>query len=398
MRKRITPICEMEQFISSFSVDIIGIIIFSVLLVLLIIQLYFYLGDYKKPATHYADKISNLDRNDWPSVSVIIIGKDESESLEKCLPLILNQDYPNYEVIVVNEGATDETEFLLKRLKKEYSNLYSTFSPIPDNDEEVRNKVLPLTIGIKAARKDILLFTEADSIPVGNKWIRNMVCPLNEEKQISLGYSRFEGKDESWKKIAIFDNLIFSLQYFSKAIKHKPFAATYRNIAYRKQLFFDNKGFSSALNYNSAELVFVNQIMTSNNTAVVLNKDSFVSTELQNFNHWKEIKTAYYRAKSHFTNYTSGIFSLETFSRYLFYITTLVSIAYCSVNSLWAYLGASVLLFFIRYTIQIMVLNKAAELFETPKYKLSIPFYEILQPYFNSGFASFAKSRRKRRK
>lgn len=387
----------MEQFISSFTIDIIGIIIFSILLVLLIIQLYFYLGDYKKPVT-YADNSNNPERKDWPSVSIIIIGKDESENLEKCLPVILNQDYPNYEVIVVNEGATDETEFLLKKLKKEYSNLYSTFSPVPDNDEEVRNKVLPLTIGIKAARKDILLFTEADSVPVGNEWIKSMVGPLNKETQISLGYSRFEGKDESWKRIAIFDNLIFSLQYFSKAIKHKPFAATYRNIAYSKQLFFENKGFSSALNYNSAELVFVNQIMTSDNTAVVLNKESFVSTKLQNFNHWKEIKTSYYRAKSHFTNYTPGIFSLETFSRYLFYITTLASIIYCSINFLWAYVVASVLLFLIRYIIQITVLNKATELFETPKYRFSIPFFEILQPYFNLGFVSLAKTRKKRRK
>lgn len=387
----------MEQFISSFTIDIIGIIIFGILLVLLIIQLYFYLGDYKKPVT-YAENDYNQEKKDWPSVSVIIVGKDESENLEKCLPVILSQDYPNYEVIVVNEGATDETEFLLKRLKKEYSNLYSTFSPIPDNDEEVRNKVLPLTIGIKAARKDILLFTEADSIPVGNEWIRSMVSPLNKETQISIGYSRFEGNDESWKKIAIFDNLIFSLQYFSKAIKHKPFAATYRNIAYRKHLFFDNKGFSSALNYNSAELVFVNRIMTSDNTAVVLNKESFVSTNLQSFNHWKEIKTSYYRAKSHFTNYTSGIFSLETFSRYMFYITTLASIAYSSIYFLWAYLVAAVLLFLIRYITQIIVLNKATNLFETPKYRLSIPFFEILQPYFNSRFVSLAKTKKKKRK
>lgn len=387
----------MEQFIASFTLDIIGISILSTLLIFLIIQLYFYLAVYRKPVAYHNNSFSSESSN-MPSVSVIIIGKDESVNLEKCLPAILNQDYPNYEVIVVNEGATDETEFLLKRLKKEYSNLYSTFSPIPDNDEVVRNKVLPLTIGIKAARKDILLFTEADSVPVGNQWIKTMVSPLGGNKQISLGYSRFEGKDDSWKKVAVFDNLFFSLQYFSKAIKHKPFAGTYRNIAYNKQLFFENKGFSAALNYNSAELVFVNKIMTEDNTAIVLDKNGFVSTELQSYNHWKEIKTSFYRAKSHFTNFTSGIFSLETFSRYLFYAVTIGSIVYSSLMLLWAYLAASILLFLVRYITQIIVLNKASDLLETPKYRLSLPFFELIQPYFNSGFSSFAKSKRKRRR
>lgn len=387
----------MEQFISSFTIDIIGIVILSVLLILFFIQLYFYLNEYKKPVSYYHKK-GQSESGQLPSVSVIIIGKDESVNLEKCLPVILNQDYPNFEVIVVNEGATDETEFLLKRLKKEYDNLYSTFSPIPDNDEVVRNKVLPLTIGIKAARKDVLLFTEADSVPTGNQWIKTMVSPLNDEKQIALGYSRFEGKDESWKKIAVFDNLLFSLQYFSRAIKQKPFAGTYRNIAYRKQLFFDNKGFSASLNYSNAELVFVNQIMTPSNTTVVLDQKGFVFTELQEYRHWSEIKTSYYRAKPHFGKYTPGVFSLETFSRYMFYIVTLASVVYSCIGMLWAYLGASLLLFLIRYTVQVIVLGKAAEQFETPKYRLSLPAFELLQPYFNSGFTSLAKARKKRRK
>lgn len=394
---RTTLICEMEQFISSFTIDIIGITILIILLILFIIQLYFYIVEYNRPVKYFKNN-RDTKSGDLPSVSVIIIGKDESANLEKCLPVILNQDYPNYEVIVVNEGATDETEFLLKKLKQEYSNLYSTFSPIPDNDEEVRNKVLPLTIGIKAARKDILLFTEADSIPISDQWVRTMVNPLNKEKQIAIGYSRFEGKGESWKKIAIFDNLLFSLQYFSRAIKHKPFGGTYRNIAYRKHLFFDNKGFSSALNYNSSELVFVNQIMTADNTAIVLDNKGFVSTELEEFSHWKEIKTSYYRAKTHFKNYTSNIFSLETFSRYMFYIATLAAVVYSSITFLWAYLSAAILLFLIRYITQIIVFNKATELLETPKYRLSLPVFELFQPYFNSGFVSLAKFKKKKHK
>lgn len=388
----------MEQFISSFSFDIIGIIALSVLLILLIIQIYFYFGYYKKPLRYYNANNGNKPSSNTPSVSVVIIGKDESLNLEKCLPSILSQDYPNFEVIVVNEGSTDETEFLLKKLKKEYPNLYSTFSPIPENDDEVRNKVLPLTIGIKAAQKEILLFTEADTIPASNQWIRTMVEPFGEGKDISLGHCEFKGKGEFWRKIAIFDNLLFSLQYLSKAIKKSPFGGTYRNVAYRKNLFFSNKGFSSALNYESAELVFLNQIMTSENTGIVLNKESFVSTNLQEYSQWKDIKTSYYRAKSHFSKFTPSVFSLETISRYFFYITTIGAIAYSAVFSLWAYLMGTILVFSLRYIMQIMCFTQFSKVFNTPKYGLIIPPLEILQPYYNSRFVSRSKAKKRRRK
>lgn len=388
----------MEQLLSYFTLDIIGIALLSTLLIVLLIQIYFYLGYYKKPLSYLKQTTDLQEKNiPLPSVSVIIIAKDESENLAKCLPSILNQDYPDYEVIVVNDGSTDESEFLLKNLKREYPFLYSTFSPYSDANESIQNKVLPLTIGIKAAQKDILLFTEADSLPMTNQWIKSMVSSL-ADKDIVIGYSRFtEGEDFS-SKTALFDNLIFTLQYMSMAIKNKPFAGLYKNLAYRKHLFFDNKGFSATLNYDNAEEVFVNHIMTNNNTAVALSQDSYVSTELDNFSHWKKIKTAYSRAKFSFKGFTPGIFSLETLSRYLFYSLTIASIVYNILSLLWVYLGVAVLLFIIRYTIQILVLNKASDHFLTKRFHITLPFLDIIQPYYNSYFSRISKSKKRRKR
>lgn len=388
----------MEQFLSYFTLDVIGIALLSTLLIMLFIQIYFYLAYYKKPLS-YLKQIADTHEEitPLPSVSVIIVAKDESENLAKCLPSILNQDYPDYEVIVVNDGSTDESEFLLKNLKREYPFLYSTFSPYSDVNETIQNKVLPLTIGIKAARKDILLFTEADSLPMTNQWIKSMVHSL-ADKDIVVGYSRFtEGEDFS-NKTALFDNLIFTLQYMSMAIKDKPFAGLYKNLAYRKHLFFDNKGFSATLNYDNAEEVFVNYIMTDNNTAIALSQDSYVSTELDNFSHWRKIKTAYSRAKFNFKGFTGGIFSLETLSRYLFYILTIASIVYSIVSQLWVYLGAAILLFIIRYIIQIVILNKASDHFLTNRFHLSLPFLDLIQAYYNSYFYRISKSKKRRKK
>ncbi len=388
----------MEQFLSYFTLDVIGIALLSTLLIMLFIQIYFYLAYYKKPLS-YLKQIADTHEEitPLPSVSVIIVAKDESENLAKCLPSILNQDYPDYEVIVVNDGSTDESEFLLKNLKREYPFLYSTFSPYSDANETIQNKVLPLTIGIKAARKDILLFTEADSLPMTNQWIKSMVHSL-ADKDIVVGYSRFtEGEDFS-NKTALFDNLIFTLQYMSMAIKNKPFAGLYKNLAYRKHLFFDNKGFSATLNYDNAEEVFVNYIMTENNTAIALSQDSYVSTELDNFSHWRKIKTAYSRAKFNFKGFTGGIFSLETLSRYLFYSLSIASIVYSIISQLWVYLGAAILLFIIRYIIQIVVLNKASDHFLTNRFHLSLPFLDLIQPYYNSYFSRISKSKKRRKK
>ncbi len=388
----------MEQFLSYFTLDVIGIALLSTLLIMLFIQIYFYLAYYKKPLS-YLKQIADTHEEitPLPSVSVIIVAKDESENLAKCLPSILNQDYPDYEVIVVNDGSTDESEFLLKNLKREYPFLYSTFSPYSDANETIQNKVLPLTIGIKAARKDILLFTEADSLPMTNQWVKSMVNSL-ADKDIVVGYSRFtEGEDFS-NKTALFDNLIFTLQYMSMAIKNKPFAGLYKNLAYRKHLFFDNKGFSATLNYDNAEEVFVNYIMTENNTAIALSQDSYVSTELDNFSHWRKIKTAYSRAKFNFKGFTGGVFSIETLSRYLFYSLTIASIVYSIISQLWVYLGAAILLFIIRYIIQIVVLNKASDHFLTNRFHLSLPFLDLIQPYYNSYFSRISKNKKRRKK
>lgn len=388
----------MEQFLSYFTLDIIGITLLSILLVTLIIQIFFYILYYKKPVSYF-NKTSNKneDRSNLPSVSVIIVAKDESENLARCLPSILNQDYPDYEVIVVNDGSTDESEFLLKNLKKEYPFLYSTFSPYSDDNETIQNKVLPLTIGIKAARKDILLFTEADSLPMTDQWIRSMMNSL-ADKDIVIGYSRFTEGEDFHNKTALFDNLLFTLQYMSMAIKNKPFAGLYKNLAYKKHLFFDNKGFSATLNYDNAEEVFVNHIMTNNNTAVALDQDSYVSTELDNFSHWRKIKTAYSRAKFNFKGFTAGIFSLETFSRYLFYLLTITSIVYSSILLLWVYLAVAILFFIIRYTLQILILNKAADHFLTNRFHLALPFLDVIQPYYNSYFSRISKSKKRRKK
>jgi glycosyltransferase involved in cell wall biosynthesis len=389
----------MEQILSYFTFDIVGIIGISTIGLIALIQIYFYLFYYKKPISYFKKQENkNEEIENLPPVSVIIIAKNESENLEENLPLILAQNYPNFEVIVVNDGSTDESHNLLERLSKADPRLYHTFSPDSEDKDSDRRKVLSMTIGIKAARNEILLFTEAGSKPLSNNWISSMVKELKDDKEIVLGYSLFDIKNTSWSKVAIFDNLIFSLQYFSMAIKSMPFGGTYRNIVYKKHLFFDNKGFSATLNYDNAEEIFLNRIMTSTNTTVSLSEDSFISTKIENFSHWKNIKMIYCKAKSHFERFTPKRFSIETFTRYLFYISVLATLIYSAIAFLWVYLSVAILIFLIRYIIQLIILKKSAQHFQMSPMYLLLPIMDIVQPLYNFNFNRLSKKRRKRRR
>ena len=109
----------------------------------------------------------------WPSVSVIICASNEAEHLRQTLPLILEQDYPNFEVIVVNVGSTDDTDELLSQFKARYEHLYYSYTP--QDTRYLSQRKLALTIGIKAAKNERLLFTEAFCEPVSPHWIKSMI-------------------------------------------------------------------------------------------------------------------------------------------------------------------------------------------------------------------------------
>jgi len=388
----------MEQFLSYFVFDATATAILSCMLVVLIIQIIFYINFYNKPLSNYNKLEQNPENKLYqPTVSVIIVAKNESENLAKTLPAILNQKYPDYEVIVVNDGSTDESDYLLKKLKLEYSHLYSTFSPEPYENESIKQKLLSMMIGIKAATKDVLLFTEADTCPLSENWISSMTERMTDEKDIVIGYCKYEPKGNCRKRIALFDHLLFTLQYMSLAIKGKPFTGLYKNLAYRKNLFFDNKGFSSSLRYDHAEDIFLNNIMTRDNTSVALSEDSFVVSDLDSFRKWRFIKSSYMKAKSHFKNFKPQIFSLETFSRYLFYLVFIGAVFYCSMHLLWIYLAITATIFITRYIIQYIVLKNASKHFQTKIFGFTLPFVELIQPLYNSYFKFYSRKKVKKK-
>jgi len=164
-----------------FSFSLIELIAFGILSIAFLYQLYFYIrymnGVLRLRSNITKNKIPFL--TEQPPVSVIICAKDEADNLRRYLPFILQQDYPDFEVIVVNDGSTDETETLLNNLCVEYQNLRTTFVPV--GARNLSTKKLGLTLGIKAAKNDLLLFTDADCMPEDNMWVSRMTRNFTRE-------------------------------------------------------------------------------------------------------------------------------------------------------------------------------------------------------------------------
>ena len=210
-----------------------------------------------------------------PPVSVIICAREESENLRRNLAAVLEQDYPQFEVIVINDGDTDESEDYLTLLEEKYPHLYHSF--VPDSSRYISRKKLAATLGVKASKYDWLVFTEADCRPQSDQWLRLLARNFTSRTQVVLGYSGYErGKGWLHKRVA-FDNLFSSMRYLGFALAGSPYMGIGRNLAYRKELFYREKGFSAHLNLQRGDDdLFINHVATAENTRVETDADAIV--------------------------------------------------------------------------------------------------------------------------
>lgn len=372
-------------------------IIVGLLFVLFVFQLFYYIFILKKPYSYEYKRNMNVPNDsDFPSVSVVIVSKNESDNLANNLPSILDQDYPDFEVIVVNMGSTDETDMLLEGLSLKYSNLYHTF--VPSEAENINEKKLALTLGIKAAKNDVLLFTEAYCQPVSNKWIQEYAQQFNNGYEIVLGFNRVDiNKKFPMRRFIKFDNLIHHVKFLSLAILKKPFMGLNRNLAYKRSVFFDVKGFSSVLSFEDGEDdLFINRIAKGRKVGVVLSTESITKTEIvTNYSIWRNLKSKYLYSKRFYNGFSSKFFAFESFTKYLFYIASLLCIIYGVYFQNFSLVFISSMLFIVRFIIVLDTINKLNKIFDVNKIHINLILYELFQPLSNYKIRRRIKKRKR---
>ena len=170
-------------------------------------------------------------------------------------------------VVVVNDASDDETIFLLEDLARQYSHL--KIVTITQDLNFFKGKKFPLAIGIKSASHDHLLLTDADCSPAGKDWIRSMASGFSEGREVVLGYGKYTEQPGFLNKIIRYETAFTALQYFSLALWGMPYMGVGRNLAYRKKLFIENRGFTSHYNVSSGDDdLFINKVANKKNTAV----------------------------------------------------------------------------------------------------------------------------------
>ena len=265
---------------------------------------------------YYKPVRSNIKR--FP-VSVIICARDEEANLKANLPLILEQDYPECEVVVVNDASGDGTEDLLNNLQRQYTHLRTTF--IRESDHIREGKKLALTVGIKAAKYDRLLLTDADCSPLTKQWIYFMQQNFTRNKKIVLGYGGYRRGKGLVNLISRYEAFFTALQYFGMSLTGHPYMGTGRNLAYRRTLFFENRGFASHYELASGDDdLFINEVARKANTNIEIHPESFTLSDTEQT--WKDW---YYQKKRHLTTgpryrFSTKLFvGLELMSRMIFY-------------------------------------------------------------------------------
>lgn len=236
-----------------------------------VIQLAYYLGIFGKFAFAKAQKTAPKKL----PISVIVCAKNEEENVKNFIPLLAEQDYPDFEIVLIDDASSDDTLEVFEEFEKRYPNV--RLVKVQNNEAFWGNKKYALTLGIKAAKKEYLLFTDADCYPASKDWITAMSSQFTLHRTIVLGYGGYEKIANSFlNKIIRFETLLTAIQYFSWAKLGRPYMGVGRNMAYKKEEFFNVNGFIEHIQIRSGDDdLFINQAANGKNVSIAYTPESF---------------------------------------------------------------------------------------------------------------------------
>lgn len=364
---------------------------------LFLTQAAYYLGLYSKIYRHTSrtERTTEAPAEECPPLSVIIVAKEAAHDLQQYLPSILEQDYPSFEVIVVYDRSADQCDDVLKRLEEKYPHLYHTF--IPDSARYISHKKLGITMGIKASRYDWLVFTEPNCHPRSNQWLKRMARNFTPSTEIVLGYSNYDLAKGWFNRKITFDALLNAMRYLGMALGGHPYMGSGRNLAYRKALYYRQKGFTSHLNLQRGEDdLFINETATGRNTRVETSPESLIRIAPPAYHKvWREEKISYMATSHFFRGGARYLMGGETFSRLLFHLVILGTVVFSCLQQQWIVLGASLLLWFVRFALQLIVFRKTSKALGERTFYTLLPVFDWLQPLWNWRFKLQRLFRRK---
>lgn len=340
-------------------------------------------GLFRRPS--HKKKSGGCDTVAPVKLSVVITAHDKGAELERNLPVLLSQKYePGFEVIVVDESSTDNTDDVLTILKAGHSNLYTTF--IPDSSHYLSRRKLALTIGIKAAKNEWIIMTDADCRPESENWLKAIAVHCTKDNDLVLGYTNYDKKAKPFHR---FEQMLLSCYAMRKAVKGIAYRYNGNNLAMRKSVFMSNNGFVKNLKYLRGEYDFiVNEYTSGNRTDVAIAPESFIRREELSGKTWTNEHLYYMETRKHLKRSFPYrmTFDIDTFLLHFNYILELSAIIYSIITTNILLLSASILSLIITVVMRIIIAKKAAGVFHERINGFLIPFMELRIAWQNLWF------------
>ncbi|MDX1830159.1 MAG: glycosyltransferase [Lutibacter sp.] len=344
--------------------------LFITFIVIIGIQLIYYLVIFGA----FAFPKNNKPKNNFnPPISILICAKNESQNLAENIPSILSQNYPNFEIVLINDSSTDTTLEVMKNFKKEYPDKINLVNVLP-NEQFWGSKKYALTLGIKAAKYNYLLLTDADCKPVSKNWITLIATHFSNNKQLILGYGAYKKIKKSFlNKLIRFETLLTAIQYFSYQKIGLPYMGVGRNLGYTKDLFFSANGFTNHIKVKSGDDdLFVNQVATKQNSTYCIDPESFTeSNPKTSFKEWIHQKRRHVSTARHYKPLHKLLLGLFYSSQILFWLLAIILIL---LNFDWKIIVGFIV---FRLLIQYIIIGFSAKKLKETDLILLFPFMEI---------------------
>lgn len=325
-----------------------------------------------------------------PPVSVVIAAKNEEYHLKDKLVFFLEQDYPEFEVIVVNDASTDECEYVLKAFSKLYPCLKVV--NIVENVNKFRGRKFPISLGIKSAKYDHIVLAGADCVPSGFEWLKNLARNFSEKKEVVLGFCTYTKQKGLFKFLLQYDNLTTAMNYMGLALSGHPYRGDGRNIAFKKDLFFKVGGFTKHYNLPLGEDdIFIRNVSTASNTTVSLTPESFLSSDAKHtYKEWKRQKIDRLSTYKYYKPSIKFLLSIPNITTLLFY-AFVITLLFLSLPFEYV-----ILAIVIKFVLQILIYFKSCKRLGIKRVFIFAPLIELYFLLLNAELRLLSLFRKKK--
>lgn len=317
-------------------------------------------------------------------ISIVIAAKDQAHQLINLIPKLLEQNYPTFELVIISDNSNDETAHLIKEFKQTHENI--KFTNLDSAVTTIKGRKFPISIGIKTATYDHILFTEPDCIPSSKEWLANMARNFQQKKEIIVGYSTYENKKGLFNSLIHYDQLHNAMLYFSCILAKIPYMGNGKNMAYSREVFYRRKGFAGLSHIQLGEDdLFINRAATPNNCAIEISPNShIISSVPSKFKNWFLTKRYRYSTRDLYT--TKVRFHLNTYgySNPLFYIFLGLSLFFTLSAHKFIFLYITCGVLFLKLLFQYIAFGFAAAKLNEKRLIPYILFLDIISTFINA--------------